>query len=62
MDEMNLKSKIQKVRYCTYKGEIEEIVPNVINRDSSSETPNRKWTTDVTQINKGPIKLYLFPF
>ncbi len=61
MDEMGLKCKIRKVRYRSYKGEIGKVAPNVIERDFAAEAPNRKWATDVTQINIGTTKLYLSP-
>jgi putative transposase insK for insertion sequence element IS150 len=34
---------------------------NIIARDFVATTPNRKWGTDVTQINIGSTKLYLLP-
>ena len=58
---MGLKSHIRKVRYRSYKGEVGRIAPNIINRDFAAAAPNRKWTTDVTQINIGGEKLYLSP-
>ena len=61
MDTMGLKSKIRKVRYRSYKGEVGRIAPNVINRDFWAKSPNCKWATDVTQINIGAVKLYLSP-
>ncbi len=61
MDEMGIKSKIRKVRYRSYKGEIGKVAPNIINRDFVATSPNRKWATDVTQINIGSTKLYLSP-
>ena len=61
MIDMCLKSQIRKVRYRSYKGEVGRIAPNVINRDFVAHAPNRKWTTDVTQINIGSEKLYLSP-
>ena len=61
MDEMGLKCKIRKVRYRSYKGEIGKVAPNVIERDFTATAPNRKWATDVTQINIGDAKLYLSP-
>lgn len=59
MDEMCLKSRIRKVRYRSYKGEVGKIAPNIIARNFAAEAPNRKWATDVTQINIGSVKLYL---
>ena len=61
MMEMGLKSQIRKVRYRSYKGEVGHVAPNVIARDFVAAAPNRKWATDVTQINIGPTKLYLSP-
>lgn len=61
MDEMGLKSKMRKVRYRSYKGEVGKIAPNVIARDFIADAPNRKWATDVTQISIGSVKLYLSP-
>lgn len=61
MLQMGLKSQIRKVRYRSYKGEVGCIAPNIINRDFAASSPNRKWATDVTQINIGNEKLYLSP-
>ena len=61
MGELCLKSRIRKVRYRSYKGEVGKIAPNIIARDFSADAPNRKWATDVTQINIGSVKLYLSP-
>ena len=61
MAEMCLKSRIRKVRYHSYKGEVGKIAPNIIARNFAAEAPNRKWATDVTQINIGAVKLYLSP-
>lgn len=61
MDELVLKCKIRNVKYRSYKGEVGKVAPNVIERDFSAADPNRKWATDVTQINIGDTKLYLSP-
>lgn len=61
MNEMGLKCKIRKVRYRSYKGEVGKIAPNIIKRNFIATAPNRKWATDVTQINVGTAKLYLSP-
>ena len=61
MGEMCLKSKIRRVRYHSYRGDIGKTAPNIIARDFTAEAPNRKWATDVTQINIGSVKLYLSP-
>lgn len=61
MGEMGLKCKIRKVHYRSYRGEIGKVAPNIIARDFVATSPNRKWATDVTQINIGSSKLYLSP-
>ena len=61
MLSLGLKSKIRKVRYRSYKGEVGKIAPNLINRNFTANAPNQKWATDVTQINIGSTKLYLSP-
>lgn len=61
MVQMGLRSQIRKVRYRSYKGAVGRIAPNIINRDFAASAPNRKWATDVTQINIGSEKLYLSP-
>ncbi len=61
MGEMGLKCTIRKVRYRSYRGTVGMIAPNVLARDFSATAPNRKWATDVTQINIGSTKLYLSP-
>ncbi len=61
MGEMCLKSKIRRVRYRSYRGDIGKTAPNIIARDFTAEAPNRKWATDVTQINICSVKLYLSP-
>ena len=58
---MGLKCQIRKVRYRSYKGEVGKVAPNMIGRDFATVAPNRKWATDVTQINIGFTKLYLSP-
>lgn len=50
-----------KVRYRPYKGEVDKIVPNIVARDFVATASNRKWATDVIQINIGSTELYLSP-
>ena len=59
MTEMHIKCKMRKVRYRSYKGEVGSLAPNIIGRNFVATEPNRKWATDVTQINIGATKLYL---
>jgi transposase InsO family protein len=61
MGMLDLKSKVRKVRYRSYKGEVGRIAPNVLERDFKASLPNQKWATDVTQINIKDEKVYLSP-
>lgn len=61
MGILDLKCKIRKVRYRSYKGEIGRIAPNLLERDFKTNSPNKKWATDVTQINIKDEKIYLSP-
>lgn len=61
MSCLDLKCQIRKVRYSSYKGQVGNVAPNVLERKFSAEAPNQKWATDVTQININSEKLYLSP-
>lgn len=61
MGEMDLKCLIRKVRYRSYKGNVGVAAPNLIDRDFTAQAPNRKWATDVTQINVCSQKIYFSP-
>ena len=61
MREENLKNIRKRCKYRSYKGEIGKTAPNRLNRNFNSKAPDRKWTTDVTQINIGVNKCYLSP-
>lgn len=61
MLQIHLKAKRRRQHYHSYKGEIGKIASNVLDRDFFASRPNRKWTTDVTQVNIHDRKLYLSP-
>ena len=61
MQEMNLKSKVRKVRYLSYCGEVGKTAPNILNRDFKAVRPNQKWATDVTEFKVADRKAYLSP-
>jgi transposase InsO family protein len=61
MDALELRCKVRKVHYRSYKGEVGKIAPNVLERNFKAELPNQKWATDVTQINIKNEKIYLSP-
>ena len=59
--KMGLKAKRKKQHYHSYKGELGKIAPNVIDRDFHADAPDRKWTTDVTQVKIKDRETYLSP-
>lgn len=61
MGQMGLKAKRRKRHYHSYKGEVGKLAPNVLQRNFDAKEPNRKWTTDVTQVSIKNAKLYLSP-
>ena len=61
MNEMKLFGRRPKVRYHSYSGVIGKVAPNVLQRDFATNAPNRKWTTDVTQVDIHGKKCYLSP-
>ena len=61
MGMMNLKSFVRAKKYRSYKGEIGQAAPNVLQRQFSAKGPNQKWVTDVTEFKVLNEKLYLSP-
>ena len=61
MAEMGLQARRKKVRYRSYKGEVGRIAPNLLERNFQTDGPNRKWVTDITQIDIRGRKCYLSP-
>lgn len=62
MKEEGLKASSPKRRkYNAYKGEITPSVPNLLERDFQSETPNEKWLSDITEFSIPAGKVYLSP-
>ena len=52
---------VRIIKYRSYKGEIGTIAPNIIQRNFKAESPNEKWTTDITEFALFGTKLYLSP-
>lgn len=51
----------RRYRYSSYRGEISDAPPNLIDRDFSADAPNEKWLTDITEMKAADGKLYLSP-
>lgn len=61
MRDRNL-SAISKTRqYCSYKGQVGKIVPNILEQNFKTTAPYQKLGTDITQFITQYGKLYLSP-
>lgn len=61
MGTLSLKAAIKVKRYHSYRGEVGQTAPNVLQRDFKVTRPNEKWVTDVTEFAVNGRKLYLSP-
>jgi len=61
MNDCGLKCQVRLRRYCSYKGVVGKVAPNLLQRNFRAELPNRKWATDVTEFSLFGSKLYLSP-
>ncbi len=59
MKEVGLKCLVRVKKYRSYKGNVGETAPNVLQRDFQATQPNQKWVTDVTKFHLFGKKLYL---
>ena len=51
----------KRTRYSSYKGEVGETAPNILNRQFDVDAPDKVWATDVTEFQTDEGKLYLSP-
>ena len=50
MKQLGLVCQVRaKRKYNSYKGEVGEVAPNLLERHFKTNQPNRKWVTDVTE-------------
>ena len=61
MKDQGLFCRVRMKKYCSYKGEMGKIAPDLLERNFESTAPNRKWVTDVTEFRLFGQKLYLSP-
>ena len=62
MKQLGLVCQVRsKRKYSSYKGEVGEVAPNLLERHFKTNQPNRKWVTDVTEFKVNDQKLYLSP-
>jgi putative transposase len=61
MGVLGLKSTVRMKKYCSYKGAVGKIAPNILERNFHATKPNEKWVTDITEFHLFGEKLYLSP-
>lgn len=61
MKQLNLKCKVRRKKYKSYKGEIGKAAPNILQRQFTAEKPFEKLVTDVTEFKICDTKVYLSP-
>lgn len=61
MEELQLKSLVRVKKYRSYRGQVGQVAPNLIDRNFDAARPNEKWVTDVTEFKVDGQKLYLSP-
>lgn len=61
MKKLGIVCKVRMKKYCSYKGNIGKIAPNLLDRNFCASKPNEKWVTDVTEFSLFGKKLYLSP-
>lgn len=61
MRQLGLYCRVRMKRYSSYRGEIGQTAPDLMQRDFYAEKLNEKWVTDVTEFHLFGEKLYLSP-
>lgn len=61
MNQQQLKCMVRLKKYCSYKGKVGKVAPNLLNRNFSATRLNQKWVTDVTEFSLFGVKIYLSP-
>lgn len=61
MKGLKLFCRVRMKKYSSYRGEVGETAPNLLNREFRADKPNQKWVTDITEFQLFGKKLYLSP-
>ena len=61
MRELGLVCRVRMKKYKSYKGDVGNAAPNLLNRDFKATKANQKWVTDITEFSLFGQKLYLSP-
>lgn len=59
MNEYNLLAKTREKKFKLKNGNYHQKLDDLINRDFKSDTPNKKWYTDITMLKSKEVRLYL---
>ncbi|MDP0351862.1 IS3 family transposase, partial [Glaesserella parasuis] len=61
LQRLGLKGKNKRKKYHSYRGAVDKIAENLLQRDFHITSPNQKWVTDVSEFKCAEGKLYLSP-
>ena len=61
MRHLDLFCRVRMRKYHSYRGEVGNVVPNLLERNFEEDIPNQKWVTDITEFSMFGQKLYLSP-
>jgi len=61
MKQQGIVCIVRMKKYCSYKGEVGKIAPNIFERDFNADKPDSKWVTDITEFSLFGQKIYLSP-
>lgn len=61
MSESGIKCEVRTNKYNSYKSNVGNIAPNLLNRKFSSDVPHKKLVTDITEFRLFGTKIYLSP-
>ena len=61
MRDMGIQGKGTAKKYVSYKGNVGNIAPNILNRHFNADAPNKALVTDVTMFKVRGQKVYLSP-
>jgi transposase InsO family protein len=53
--------QVRRRKYRSYKGQVGQAAPNVLEGDFKADAPNKKWVTDVTEFKRLGAKQYFSP-
>ena len=61
MRQLGIFCRVRMRKFNSYRGEIGEVAPNLLQRNFVAQGPNEKWVTDITEFHLFGQKLYLSP-